>query len=222
MDPPKVHSLAVFTARSVKVKGTRVDIEGDSQTLVRDTATHTGLFPDKNDMTIQLDLRGADMNAVLPSLANLLFYPDQAEALAALPKQYRNSLPMKANDNCCGEPVKTGPRPDACDCADPQSSQCMTDGIGMPKNAKPPRVIYFADPEFSDKARDAKFSGNVEVGLKVDATGRPQDIWIIRTVGMDLDAKAGESVSQYKFAPATCRGIPIAVALYIDVNFQIF
>ena len=92
----------------------------------------------------------------------------------------------------------------------------------MPKGAQPPRVIYQVDPEFSEKARQAKFSGNVQVGFKVDTAGRPQEIWITRAAGMDLDAKAGEAVSQYKFAPATCHGNPIPVGLYIDVNFQIF
>ena len=71
---------------------------------------------------------------------------------------------------------------------------------------------------FQEKARQAKFSGNVQVGLKVDTAGHPQDIWITRAAGMDLDAKAGEAVSEYKFAPATCRGNPIPVELYIDVN----
>jgi TonB family protein len=222
METPKVHSLAVFTARSVKVKGTSVEIRGNTQILARDSATHIGLLPDESDMVIQLDLRGADMNAVLPSLFSTLFYANQAEALAALPKMYRNILPMKVNDKCCGPSVKTAPRAETCDCADPNSSPCPADGGSIPKGAKPPRLTYQVDPEFSEKARQAKFSGNVEVSLKVDATGATHDLWIIRAVGMDLDAKAGEAVSQYKFAPATCHGIPIPVALYIEVNFQIF
>jgi TonB family protein len=222
MDTSKIHSLAAFTPKSVKVKGSSVEIKGFSQTLARDTATHTGLLPDKNDMVIRLDLRGADMNTVLRGLAGLLFYPGQSDALAAIPKIYRNVLPMRINDTCCGTPPKNKPRADTCDCADQDADTCSADTMGTPEGGKPPRVTYQVDPEFSEKARDAKFSGNVHVGLKVDATGTPSDLWIIRGAGMGLDEAAGDAVSQYKFAPATCHGTPIAVALYIEVNFQIF
>ena len=123
MDDPHLHSTAAFTATSVKIKGTRVDIEGDSQTLVRDSATHTGLFPQKNEMVIQLDMRGADMNTVLPSLVHLLFFSDQAEALAAVPRMFQGVLPMKANDTCCGDPIKIEPHPDACECTGRKSER---------------------------------------------------------------------------------------------------
>jgi TonB family protein len=222
MDNAKIHSLAAFMAKSVKVKGSNVEIKGFSQVLARDTATHTGLIPDKNDMVIQLDLRGADMNTVLPGLAGLLFYHGQSDALAAIPKIYRNVLPMRVDDTCCGTPIKTLPGAGACDCAQHDAESCGRDAMGTPKGAKPPHVLYQVDPEFSEKARHAKFSGNVQVGLEVDSTGTPHDLWIIRAAGMGLDEAAGDAVSQYKFAPATCRGTPIAVTLSIEVNFQIF
>jgi protein TonB len=87
---------------------------------------------------------------------------------------------------------------------------------------RPPTVLFQADPEFSEEARKAKFSGNVEVYLIVDEKGNPTRIRIARGVGMGLDEKAIEAVRQYKFKPATKDGKPVAVDLYIDVNFQIF
>jgi protein TonB len=129
---------------------------------------------------------------------------------------------MRVNATCCGTPAKPGRRTEGCGCADQDASSCSAGTLGAPKGATPPRVIYQVDPEFSEKARRSKFSGNVQVGLKVDTTGNPADLWLIRAVGMGLDAKAVEAVSQYRFAPATCNGTPIAVSLYIDVNFQIF
>ena len=110
MDTPKVHSLALFTARSVKVKGTSVEIRGHTQILARDSATHIGLLPDESDMVLQLDLRGADMNAVLPNLFSTLFYANQAEALAALPKMYRNILPMRSQRQML-RPIRSNPPP---------------------------------------------------------------------------------------------------------------
>ena len=85
-----------------------------------------------------------------------------------------------------------------------------------------PKLIYQVDPEFSEEARKAKFSGNVEVYLIVDEQGNPTHIRIARGVGMGLDEKAIEAVRQYKFKPATQNGKPVKVDIYVDVNFQIF
>jgi protein TonB len=85
-----------------------------------------------------------------------------------------------------------------------------------------PVVLYQPDPEFSEEARKAKFSGNVEVYLWVDADGKPSHIRVVRPIGMGLDEKAVEAVRQYRFKPAMKDGKPVNVDLYIDVNFQIF
>ena len=84
-----------------------------------------------------------------------------------------------------------------------------------------PVVLYQVEPEFSEEARKAKFSGNVEVYIWVDTDGRPSHIRVVRGVGMGLDEKAVEAVRQYRFKPAMKDGKPVQVDLYIDVNFQI-
>jgi protein TonB len=84
-----------------------------------------------------------------------------------------------------------------------------------------PIVIYQVEPEFSEEARKAKFSGNVEVYLWVDADGKPSHIRVVRGVGMGLDEKAVDAVRQYRFKPAMKDGKPVQVDLYVDVNFQI-
>jgi len=84
-----------------------------------------------------------------------------------------------------------------------------------------PRLIVQVDPEFSEEARKAKFSGNVEVYIWVDTDGKPSHIRVVRGVGMGLDEKAVEAVRQYRFKPAMKDGKPVQVDLYIDVNFQI-
>ena len=89
-------------------------------------------------------------------------------------------------------------------------------------SVRPPSVLYSVEPEFSEEARKAKFSGNVQVYLWVDEEGRPSHVRVVRGVGMGLDEKAMEAVRQYKFKPALQNGKPVKVDLYIDVNFQIF
>jgi protein TonB len=89
-------------------------------------------------------------------------------------------------------------------------------------SVRPPVAIFTPEPEFSEEARKAKFSGNVQVYLWVDEQGNPSHVKVVRGVGMGLDEKALEAVRQYKFRPALQNGKPVKVDLYIDVNFQIF
>jgi len=84
-----------------------------------------------------------------------------------------------------------------------------------------PKVLTSADPEFSEEARKAKFSGNVLVYFIVDENGTPTHVHVARGVGMGLDEKAVEAVRQYKFKPGMKDGKPVKVELAIEVNFQI-
>jgi periplasmic protein TonB len=85
-----------------------------------------------------------------------------------------------------------------------------------------PVLIYDPDPEFSDEARRAKYQGVCVVGLIVDAQGNPQQVHVVRPLGMGLDEKALEAVRQYKFKPAVYKGRPVAVEINIEVNFRIY
>ena len=85
-----------------------------------------------------------------------------------------------------------------------------------------PVLIYGPDPEFSDEARRAKYQGVCLVGLIVDAQGNPQQVHVVRPLGMGLDEKAIEAVRQYKFKPAVYKGRPVPVEVNIEVNFRIY
>jgi protein TonB len=85
-----------------------------------------------------------------------------------------------------------------------------------------PVPIHTVEPEFSEEARKAKFAGNVLVYLVVDAQGHPQNVHVIKPVGMGLDQKAVDAVKQYLFKPAMEGGKPVPVELSIEVDFQIF
>jgi protein TonB len=85
-----------------------------------------------------------------------------------------------------------------------------------------PVPIYEVTPEFSEEARKAKFQGVVTVNLVVNQRGLPENVHILRGVGMGLDDKAIEAVKQYRFKPAMMGGKPVAVEVNVEVNFQIF
>ncbi len=60
------------------------------------------------------------------------------------------------------------------------------------------------------------------MNLIVDSQGKPQNVHILRGVGMGLDEKAKEAVMQYRFKPAMEGGKPVPVEMNVEVNFQIF
>ena len=87
-----------------------------------------------------------------------------------------------------------------------------------------PVVTYSVEAEFSDEARRAKYEGTVLIGLIVDAQGNPQNVHVVRSLGMGLDEKALEAVRQYKFRPAFNKqmGKAVPVMINVEVNFRLF
>ncbi|HEX9200042.1 MAG TPA: TonB family protein [Acidobacteriaceae bacterium] len=83
-----------------------------------------------------------------------------------------------------------------------------------------PTVIYQATPVYSEQARQAKFSGVVLVNLVVDQQGLPQNVHVLRGVGMGLDESAVAAVRQYRFSPAMEGGKPVPVMLNIEVDYK--
>ena len=84
-----------------------------------------------------------------------------------------------------------------------------------------PMVIHSVEPEFTPEARAAGFQGSVQIELIVDSQGNPQNVHVIRHLGMGLDQKAEQAVRQYRFKPAMYQGHPVAVQLIIDVAFHL-
>jgi len=84
-----------------------------------------------------------------------------------------------------------------------------------------PQVLYKVDPEYSEEARKAKYSGTVVLQLIVDASGRARDIKVVRSLGLGLDEKAIEAVNKWKFRPGVKNGQPVAVMATIEVNFRL-
>jgi TonB family protein len=84
-----------------------------------------------------------------------------------------------------------------------------------------PLVLHSVQPEFTEQARAANLQGNVEIQLIVDSEGNPQNIRVIRHLGMGLDEKAMEAVRQYRFKPAMYQGHPVAVQIVIDLAFHL-
>jgi len=58
--------------------------------------------------------------------------------------------------------------------------------------------------------------------LIVGVSGRTRDIKIVNSLSKELDGAAMDAVKQWKFAPATKDGEPVAVHLSVEVSFNLF
>jgi bla regulator protein blaR1 len=85
-----------------------------------------------------------------------------------------------------------------------------------------PELVFAPDPEFTEKARRAKYQGACVITTVIDAQGNPTQVLVVRHLGMGLDKKAVEAVKQYKFKPAMRLGNPVAVKVNIEVNFRLY
>jgi protein TonB len=84
-----------------------------------------------------------------------------------------------------------------------------------------PAVIFKVDPEYSEEARKAKYSGTVMLAVVVDIEGHARDIHVVKSLGMGLDEKAIEAVEKWKFKPGMKSGQPVNVRATIEVNFRL-
>lgn len=84
-----------------------------------------------------------------------------------------------------------------------------------------PRLLHKVEPAYSEEARKARFGGTVVVKMVVDANGNVARAIVMRGIGLGLDEKAIECVKQWKFAPGSRQGQPVAVEVFAEVNFKL-
>jgi protein TonB len=84
-----------------------------------------------------------------------------------------------------------------------------------------PTILTKVDPEYSEEARKAKYSGVVLLSIVVDEHGLPRDIRIVRPLGLGLDQKAIEAVQHWRFVPGRKGGHPVATQATVEVSFRL-
>lgn len=86
-----------------------------------------------------------------------------------------------------------------------------------------PVIFHTEIARFTDEARRAKYQGVCLISLIVDEHGMPQNVHVIRALGMGLDNKAVEAVREYRFKPAMKKdGTPVPTIITIEINFRLY
>jgi protein TonB len=90
-------------------------------------------------------------------------------------------------------------------------------------NVSAPIPIYDPQPEYSERAREAKYQGTDVLSIIVEPDGSvAPDIEVVKPLGLGLDQEAIKTVRTWKFKPAIRNGGPVAVRVVIEVTFRLF
>jgi TonB family protein len=89
------------------------------------------------------------------------------------------------------------------------------------KDVKSPVLKTKVEPEYAAEARAAKYSGTVLLSVEIGPDGTTHNVQVVRPLGLGLDEKAEQAVSQWRFQPGTKDGQPVTVAATIEVNFRL-
>jgi TonB family protein len=84
-----------------------------------------------------------------------------------------------------------------------------------------PRLVLRVDPEYSEEARKAKWQGFVRLEIEVWPDGRPHNLRVVQSLGLGLDEKAIEAVSQWRFVPGKRDGAAVKTLATVEVNFRL-
>jgi TonB family protein len=84
-----------------------------------------------------------------------------------------------------------------------------------------PEVIRKVDPVYTRQALEAMFEGFVTLRVIVGTDGLPDDVTVIRGVGLGLDESALECLKRWRFKPATRDGEPVPVRATVEVRFRL-
>ena len=95
------------------------------------------------------------------------------------------------------------------------ANNAMTAGqiyrFGADSGVTSPEVLSRVEPTYTEQARAAHRQGVVVLYVEITSEGRPQNIQVLRGVGLGLDESAQESLRQWTYKPATKDDKPVTV-----------
>jgi len=84
-----------------------------------------------------------------------------------------------------------------------------------------PRLVTKVAPQYSEEMRQARVEGTVVLTIVVGSDGTAHEITVLKSLRPDMDQKAIEAVSRWKFQPGEKDGKPVNVMATVEVNFRL-
>lgn len=211
----EVEDVHLHGAR-LEIKGRRIHRTFDSQSNLRDELSSVENGREKWQKDLEKTLRHlkVEIEIELPNGG-----PSQQQVAAAIDAVFLSKseslsdiVPSYWHDYLAKGEGKPQPS------REPKRNAVFVIGHGV----TPPRAHYDPEPEYSDEARRAKYNGTAVISLIVDSSGTPENLQIVRPLGLGLDEKAIAAVSTWKFDPSKKDGQPAAVSIMVEVDFRLY
>lgn len=210
--------LSAMQVTSVNLTDTQLTVTGVREGLDFEALPKPGQQPQfvtrpfdrrkKAQVNITIERDPTHPDALQPAIERVFSIGIDGELAASAPEYWRGWLIDHVHPELKSEATEK-----------PKESGAMATRKGGKVN--PPALIYSPSPRFTRSAKEAGINGTVVIGLIVDASGAPQQVHIVKPLGMGLDEEAVRDVSEYRFKPATYEGQPVPVEINIQVNFRI-
>jgi TonB family protein len=141
------------------------------------------------------------------ALLGRIFASTQEEALASMPAELRPYFS----------------RPGGSDTKNDENAHLEAERVyKLGPGITPPKLQFSPEPAFSPKALQHRFEGVVGLNVIVDSKGTVSSATVIHPLGMGLDEEAARTVKAWRFIPAKREGQPVAVKVYIEVDFHLY
>lgn len=105
--------------------------------------------------------------------------------------------------------------------APPQSKDAAIFKPGV-RGVSTPGCQYCPNPNYTDPARIAKFKGNVSTLVTVSPEGNATEVQILRGAPYGLNQSTFQTVSSWRFRPATKDGNPVPTLVPVEVTFRLY
>jgi TonB family protein len=94
-------------------------------------------------------------------------------------------------------------------------------------DVKPPRFVSGSQPTIDQIKKESAGKKVIEAGstillVAISDDGSVQSVKVLKSLNPPLDAKAIEAVRQWKYEPATKKGVPVAAEIAIAVAFHLY
>ena len=90
------------------------------------------------------------------------------------------------------------------------------------KDVKAPKAKHTPDPTYNEEARRYGLMGTPVFRMVIDEIGNPAEIYLLRPAGAGFDEQSYEALRTWKFDPATRNGVPVKVAVNVEVSFELY
>ena len=106
--------------------------------------------------------------------------------------------------------------------SEPDRSTASTAARRVSTGVVAPKLVYTVAVEADTDAspRGFVFDRKTVVEMTVDASGKPSDLKIVKSLGSKMDKNILAAVSQYRFTPGTLDGAPTNIPVNLEVTLR--